>query len=921
VKINNIDSFSNLIHDFTKKCDLTDSIIKSTNCIAQLLDEVLINTKDFDYKTFINILSQLIKANPESYDYKNIIKDINNYNLSNINISLKFITIFFHLLNQIELMEISRINSKRGNKATKLNPRPDSIFDAIKKISESGYTYEEALEYINRLDIQPTFTAHPTEARRRLIMKKQKLIINLIERYIFSDLGKNEKDDAYREIKHQLNVLILSDEIRAKKVTVLDEVQFGIYFCLDSIWNAVPNIYRDFKKAFDIYYGRTPEISKFLNFRTWIGGDRDGNPFVTAKITKEAITLKKEAVFNKYFVSLENLNEELSISSRKVNIPSELKLSIKNDLLNLNIDDIDKSKFKYEPFRLKLICINKKLSQALQSIKNGTPIIYSSKLFINDLKIIKNSLSILNKESIFSTKLENLIVQASSFGYSLMTLDIRQHSNVHEIAINEILSKSSNKIDYTNLSETDKCKVLSNIIQSGNKFVNNDLEYSNSTLELLDTFQVILNENKIDKTTIKSYIISMTHSASDIIEVLYLAYETGLYNENNGEIEFNLDIVPLLETINDLENTEEILEKMLSNSLINNHVKSRGNFQEIMLGYSDSNKDGGIVMANWSLQVAQRKINKIFNSYGINFRLFHGRGGTISRGGGRANKAILAQPINNGRIRMTEQGEVISYRYSMESIAKRHLEQITNAALIGMISTDNNNNNFNFFNIISENSMNIYRKEVFSKSCWEFFVSCSPIKFISNLPIASRPVFRNKNIIQSEVSFEDLRAIPWVFSWVQNRTNITGWFGMGTALEVEFQKQDGLKKIKSFYDKSIFFQLLLNNISFEMAKCRLDISKYYTELNINNKFFNKIDIEFKKMENAYFKITGNKSFLNSKPIIEKTIQFRNPFTDFLNLVQIDLLNRFSTKKGKEEEIQNSIFLSINGIASAMQSTG
>tara|TARA_B100001029_G_C14996113_1_gene415119 strand:- start:338 stop:1147 length:810 start_codon:yes stop_codon:yes gene_type:complete len=269
---------------------------------------------------------------------------------------------------------------------------------------------------------------------------------------------------------------------------------------------------------------------------------------------------------------------------------------------------------------------------------------------------------------------------------------------------------------------------------------------------------------------------------------------------------------------------------------------------------------------------------------------------------------------------MTEQGEVISYRYSMESIAKRHLEQITNAALIGMISTDNNNN-FIFFNTISERSMKIYREEIFSKSCWDFFVSCSPIKFISNLPIASRPIFRNKNIIQSEVSFEDLRAIPWVFSWVQNRTNITGWFGMGSALEIELKKEGGLKKIKSFYNQSIFFQLLLNNISFEMAKSRLDISKYYNELNTTTNFFNKIDIEFRKMENAYFNITGNKSFLNTKPVIEKTIQFRNPFTDFLNLVQVDLLNRYSVKKEKEEDIQNLIFLSINGLASAMQSTG
>ena len=916
-------SFRDLVFDHSKNCHLSDSIIKSVNCIATLIDDILLESKEFNYQDFINLLEELISANPERFNYQNILDDLKKYDLQNINKALNFITIFFHLLNQIELMEIARINFVRGNQATKSNPRPDSIFDAVKKIYELQITFKDAEKYVNRLDIQPTFTAHPTEARRKLVMKKQKVIINLIEKYIFFDLGLKEKEEIYNEIKHQLNILLLTDEIPAKRVTVLDEVKYGIYFCLNSIWDAIPTIYRDLEKAFKLYYGKTPKITSFLKFRTWTGGDRDGNPNVISEISKESIRLKREAIFKKYLSSLEVLDQELSISSRKLKTPQILIQSIDKDLSNLKISNSIKLKYKFEPFRLKLFCISEKLNKTKKLIFNQSPYDYSPINFIKDLKILKDSLFELNKRNIYSKKLENLIWQISTFGYSMMSLDIRQHSAVHEKVISEILNKSSKNINYMILSEEERCITLTDLIKSGEKFLDYDLNYSMDTIELLKTLSTIYDENKLDENTIKSYIISMTHSASDILEVFYLCYEIGLYKFENGRMKLNLDIVPLLETINDLENSDKILKVIISNKLIRDHIKSRGNFQEIMLGYSDSNKDGGIGMANWSLQSAQKKISTIFDEQEIDFRLFHGRGGTISRGGGRANKAILAQPINNGRIRMTEQGEVISYRYLMSSIAKRHLEQITNAALLGMInsSVNKDNNNFHFFNSISKKSMDVYRKEVFSKSCWDFFILCSPIKYISNLPIASRPIFRNKNIIESEVSFEDLRAIPWVFSWVQNRTNITGWFGMGSALDNELKKKNGQDKLRKIYKESIFFKLLLNNISFEMSRCRLELSSYYTSLNENNLFFRIIDIEFKKMEKAYFEISGYQSYISTKPVIEKSILFRNPFTDILNLIQIELLRRYDKESTHNEEIQESIFLSINSIASAMQSTG
>lgn len=917
-------TFYKLVHKFSKKCGLSKSMIAATKCIAQLLDDVLDSRQDNYPPDFINVLSKLIDTRSDAFDHRYALKMVANWEQEKLNQTMKILIIFFHLLNQAELLEISRINQIRGNEATKDTPRPDSIFEAVKKLVDLGYTYSEAVKFLNRLDIQPTLTAHPTEARRRSVMNKQKLITQLMEQYLFGILGNREREDIYKQIKQQLNLLLLTDEVRAERVTVLDEVRYGIYFCVETIWNAVPILYRDFNAAFEMYYGKTPRIPTFLKYRTWIGGDRDGNPSVTAYITRETLRIQRDAIFTKYFSALKELREELSISSRKTEIPTEFIVSIQEDISLIQLDKIVQSKCKLEPFRLKVICIYEKLLLTKEAMLTGNNIPYSAASFITDLEKIKNVITRISHIDIISSNFENLLCQARTFGFSLMTLDIRQHSDVHADAIREILNLSALDIDYLELTEEERCNTLISIIQSGRKVLDKDLtKYSGMTEELIHTFHAISAELLIDPKAIQSYIVSMTHSESDLLEVFYLAFETGLLTFNNGDLSLSLDVVPLFETIEDLENSYMLMDKILSNSLIREHIRSRGNFQEIMLGYSDSNKDGGIGMANWSLQLAQSRIAKVCEKYKIDFRLFHGRGGSVSRGGGQSNKAILAQPANNGRIRMTEQGEVISYRYAIDRIAKRHLEQITNAVLVGLAEskTDITIDQHEIIDQITTHSFAVYREKVFSESCWNFFVDCSPIRFISNLPIASRLVFRGKNIDEFGVDFDSLRAIPWVFSWVQTRTNITGWFGMGSALEYWLKQEKGLTQLRELYDQSIFFQLLLDNITFEMARCRLQLSQCYSELNQENNFFKSIELEFKKVADAYLQISGYDSLLQRNPVIERSIRFRNPFTDVLNLIQVELLSRCEIEKENKESLQQSVFLSINSIAAAMQTTG
>jgi phosphoenolpyruvate carboxylase len=919
-------TFAKLVHTFAEECQLSESMTTSANCIAELMDEVLDCNVYTAFPKLIPIISELIQTNADDFDPEHARKYFTLWEQKQLDQVLKILTIFFHLLNQAELLEISRINRIRGNDATKNSPRPDSIFEAVKKLAEDGFSYSDAVAFLNRLDIQPTLTAHPTEARRRSVMNKQKLITQLMEQYLFGTLGNREREDVYTQMKQQLNLLLLTDEIRTERITVLDEVRYGLYFCLETIWNAIPTLYRDFKTAFQMYYGEVPDIPTFLRYRTWIGGDRDGNPSVTSDITREAFRIQRRAVFRKYFSVLEELREELSISARKTIIPAELLSSIQEDLTLIELDEVQQLKSQLEPFRLKVICIQEKLKLSQNAFGTDKTMLYSAEAFIIDLEIIKAAIESIGNAQIYSTVLDNLIIQARTFGFSLMTMDIRQHSDIHEGAISEILNLSSLAIDYLELDEEERCNTLTSLIQNGQKYLDDDLMvYSDKTQEIIHTFRAIATELFIDSQSIQSYIISMTHSESDILEVFYLAFETGLLSTVKGEVHLPLDVVPLFETIEDLENVDILMENIMTNPLIRAHIKSRGEFQEIMLGYSDSNKDGGIGMANWALQFAQRQISKVFENYGVDFRLFHGRGGSVSRGGGRSNKAILAHPAScrNGRIRMTEQGEVISYRYALDRIAKRHLEQITNAVLVGLAESnpDDSKEELEIIQKLTAHSMSVYRDKVFSDSCWNFFIDCTPIHHISNLPLASRPVSRKKLNNNSEVDFDSLRAIPWVFSWVQTRTNITGWFGMGSALECWLEKDGGLIQLRKLYNHSTFFQLLLRNITFEMARCRLQISHCYNELNRENHFFKTIEIEFKKVEDAYLKISGHETLLQRIPVIERSIRFRNPFTDVLNLIQVELLERSQHEPKKKENLQQSIFLSINAIAAAMQTTG
>ena len=483
------------------------------------------------------------------------------------------------------------------------------------------------------------------------------------------------------------------------------------------------------------------------------------------------------------------------------------------------------------------------------------------------------------------------------------------------------------------MDEEKRLEILSAELMNPRPLLHRDAKVSENTQTLLDTFEVIRQAVQQDPNSIQSYIISMTHEISDMLEVLLLAKEVGIWINKNGHTISPIDIVPLFETIDDLERGSELLEKLFANPVYKIQLNARNNFQEIMLGYSDSNKDGGYWMANWALHKAQRTLSETCRKNDISFRLFHGRGGTVGRGGGRANQAISAMPssCHNGKIRFTEQGEVITFRYALPAIAHRHLEQIMNAMILSTAKADKKRKNTaisptvesaGLMEEIARESMDKYRSLIDHPDFWNWYSTVTPIRHISNLHIASRPVSRAKG---NELNMEAMRAIPWNFAWTQTRYNVPGWYGIGQALSKKTNQPEILKKLHELYNEWPFFQAVLNNAQREMARSELPIAQQYVNGLYKKERYNfdkTIRDDFEQAKKAILAITGFKQLLDNSPVIQKSIRLRNPYTDVLNLIQMELLaqwNEVGPEEGKE--IERGILLSLNGLAAAMQSTG
>lgn len=925
-----------LVEDLGNKSDINIELAEQVEMLTHFLEEIV---REKEEETFLKKLTSFPSLATRAFDkqekdaFEELEGKIDDLSTEEISNFLRYYTVFFHLMNSQEQREITRINRKRAINTNPESPRSESIGEAVHFLKEQGFGVGEAADVINKLDIQPTITAHPTEARRHSVLTKQQRITEMIEQLRQKELTPAEKKEKKMDIFNEIHLLLATDEVRRERVTVEDEVENGMFFFRNAIWQTIPELYNDLQNAFETYYNEVPEFNTLLQYRSWIGSDRDGNPNVTSDVTWQTILEQRKNVMELYLDELDDLRRYLSISQSKYEISDEFSKSLHKDQQQDSLSERYQRLYTQEPYRRKVTHIMHKLQHQLMVIEEGTvdrvlqeAQKYTSEDFINELQLIGTSLDEAGLKSVGSKgKLKHLLIRAKTFGFHMAGLDVRQHSKKHENAVAELLTVGEVTNGYSALSESDKVQLLTQELKNPRPLSSPSAHLSDDTKQMLEVFTIIGRMLELDSDSFGNYIISMTHGVSDLLEVLILAKEMGLWSFEDDQVDSQLDVVPLFETIEDLGKCDRLMADIFESPLYAKHLEACDNLQEIMLGYSDSNKDGGYWMANWALEKAQNNLGKVCREYEIDFRLFHGRGGTVGRGGGRSNQAILALPpiSNNGRIRFTEQGEVISFRYSLPSITRRHLEQIVNAMIQVTVSdkksASENTEFYKAMNQLAEKSMQAYRNLIDEDNFWSWYTSKTPIEHISRLPIASRPVSRGST---KTADFDNLRAIPWNFAWAQVRYNVPGWYGIGEAFDEMVKDEDKLKMMQEWYEEKIFFKTILDNSQREMARTHIPTADSYEDID-DGAFHKRITEDFKKAESAIKKITQQQYILDNSKVIKKSIRFRNPFTYPLNMMQTELLDRWNTERKQDQEkaLRNALFLSINGVAAAMQSTG
>lgn len=837
-------------------------------------------------------------------------------------------TILFHLLNQAEKQEIVRVNRYRSIQAGEDRGRPESIMATARALAEKGVEATEFGEMIRKLDIGPTLTAHPTEARRRSILSKQKAIGEVLSALENPTLTPDEQRAANDRLRRAVELLLRTDEVRSRDVDVSDEVEYGLNFLSSTIWEVLPLIGRDLREAATQHFVEVPGSLAPLRFRSWIGGDRDGNPKVTSAVTRDTAFRLRQAAVDLHTGELRELRRILSISDERVHIPDRLAESLQRDLGEVDPGEMARRHYGGESFRLKIACMEQRLRLLREWREADGPSPYDATRFRADIDLLADTLSELGLLAVVeSGPVAVLRDRAAAFGLHLAALDIRQHSRRHEQAVGELLRRAGVTDEYSALPESDRIEILQAELRQPRPLLPPGEILSGPVTEVTATFDAIADLIRVEPDSIGSVIVSMTDAASDMLEVLVLAKEAGLWRLEEGRIWCPLDVVPLFETVDDLAAADRLMAELFENPIYRKHLENRGLFQEIMLGYSDSNKDGGFWMANWALHDGQSRLVRVCREHGIDFRLFHGRGGTVGRGGGRANRAISAMPAASagGRIRFTEQGEVISFRYAQEEIAHRHLEQIVGAVLAAQVAGGQPEEIppewVRTMERIARTSMSLYRGLVEDPDFWTFYTAVTPVAQISRLPIASRPVSRGS---VDQVDFGNLRAIPWVFAWTQTRYGVPGWYGSGAGLKAAVAEA-GLESIRTMYREWSFFSAVIDNLQLEMVRARDSIAARYAGLGgpEAQRFHSGIVTDLQAARDLILSITDQDELLQNSPAVQTSVRYRDPHTDALNLMQIELLRRTRSAETDDEKgrLHEILFQSINGVAAAMQSTG
>jgi len=826
-----------------------------------------------------------------------------------------------------------------------------SFTQTLQEFHDQGIDASQLQLLLNQTLYLPVFTAHPTEAIRRTVMFALRRIFVTSDRLHDHRLGRDERDDIRQQVKREIQVLWKTDEVRIRKPSVEDEIRNGLYFFRESLFEAVPQTYRYLEKAIRRVYGNSdnePTISTpggLIQFGSWIGGDRDGNPFVKPLTTAMALRLHMREILILYLRRVEELGYRLTHSSRLCEFSPALLDSIEADARAF-ADDLPAFRHQYtdEPYRRKLRIMRHRIKLNLSAVSerlDDPGVDYATQqigyateqAFLQDLLLIRDSLCTHGDANLAQEHLQDLIRLVETFGFYLMHLDIRQESTRHTEAVGELCRLHDSRLDYAALDEGARQDYLTRIMATQPPVVDHE-RLSEPTRETLEVFAVMRRmQSEVSRNAFGNYIISMTHTASHILEVMYLAWFAGLAGKNAGGWFCDIRISPLFETIQDLEHAETILTQLLENETYRALLQASCKCQEIMLGYSDSCKDGGILASNWKLYEAQQRIIAITDHHQIQVRLFHGRGGTIGRGGGPTHEAILSQPPGtvHGQIKFTEQGEVLRYKYSNAETAAYELSLGVSGLLkasrvLIMPHTEDRRDYMGIMDELTRLGEATYRELIDNTpGLFDYFYEVTPVSEIGLLNIGSRPSHRK----QQDRSKFSIRAIPWVFGWAQSRHTLPAWYGLGTALET-WRNDDParLARLQGMYQEWPFFHSLLSNIQMALSKGEMHIAHEYTRLASDSEaaefIYNRIRDEYWRTITQILHVCGLHQLLEENPNLGLSLYRRNPYLDPLNNIQITLLSRYRNPSLTDEQRDrwlHPLLRSINAIASGMRNTG
>jgi phosphoenolpyruvate carboxylase len=816
-----------------------------------------------------------------------------------------------------ELINLAETNHRKRRRRTaqlhqNLAPQPGSIRGTLLRMRDSGLDKDAALEWLQQIEVIPVFTAHPTEvARRTVLFKRQRIAANLesLDRLPLTDAEASELESA---IAAEITALWQTDEVRRRPPTVRDEIKMGLDYYSGCLISMLPQLYEEFADAISQVYEcefSANELPSFLHFGSWIGGDRDGNPFVTPNSTRDSLHLARQVILDHYLAVSLDLMDRLSPSARQVPTTSALIEGVERYARRIpQVAPANETRGAEEIYRRFLDYIIERLRRTRDQASHADVYANSSE-FAADLEILRDSLAANGAERLARLLLDPLLRQVSTFGFHLHSLDIRQHAKVHSRAVAE-LSGGDKRPDHDRI-------VLPT----------SPSEQTRGLLEMLRTIAELKRD--FPAAAIRSYVISGASKVEDILSIIWLARLCDVRVEaDDGDP--GLMPVPLFESIDDLRNCPEVCRKLWTAPDYLPMLDSWDRCQEVMLGYSDSNKDGGMLTSTWEIYKAHRALHAVAAECGVKLRLFHGRGGTVGRGGGPTHRAIVAQPARafSGSLKLTEQGEVLYWKYSDPVLAERNLELMVAASLEALARPGGLHNSETEASAweaaleeMSQSAFVFYRECIAEDSeVLTYFEEATPVQELEHARIGSRPARRSEAI-----GLGDLRAIPWVFGWMQSRHVLPGWFGVGHALErFVGTKTERLRLLQTMTTRFAFFSDLIGNVEIGMAKADLTIARRYAALvkdeDIRERVFGMIEEEFDRTRRMILKLTGQPELLSGNPVLARSIRLRNPYVDPLSLIQCALLRR--KRSGEDsEDLNYALAATINGIAAGLRNTG